>query len=83
MHQAALFAPAAQKSSTNRAKQETARSSAALRVNVGPSGSWLVWCIAAAPASSVVLVVALVDPLRGSEGYDIRAESQDRGARYE
>ena len=83
MNQAALLALAAQKSSARRANQETARSSAAPPVNVGPSGSRLAWRMAAALAGSLVLVVALVDPLRGSEGYDIRAERQGQGARHE
>ncbi len=45
-------------------------------------GAKLAWRLAAALAGSLILVVALVDPLLGSDRYDVHPEMQDRGVSH-
>lgn len=48
-----------------------------------PSGVRLAWRAAAALAASIVLVIALVDPLLGASQYGVQPEVLDQRARHE
>lgn len=48
-----------------------------------PSGTHRALRLVVALAGSLVLVVALVDPLRGNDGFDVQVKTQDQGVRHE
>ena len=82
MHQTALLTFAAHRRGTRPARRETARLTAVPPARVRPSGARLALRVAAALAGSLILIIALVDPLRSSDQFDPHTAAIEQGVRH-
>jgi hypothetical protein len=82
MHQTAPLALAAQSRSTRASRQRAASSMAAPAVGAKPSSTRLALRVAAALAGSLILIIALVDPLRGNHRLEADTAAHHQGVRH-